>query len=749
MRGLPGWESKLPAWEAGEELATRRGVRARSLDAVLDVVPGSDRRRADLTGNTGTALDGAPVIATHEFGGRQRPLRHPRARHGRDHERHGGERAAARGRHVLRLQRLHARRGAARRALAVQVAVRVDARLGRPRRGRSRPTSRSSTSRRCGRCPGCASSAPPTPTRCAQAWRVHIDGDGPTAIDPHPPEAARCSTAPPSAAPEGVAAGAYVLVDEDGDDLDLVLIGTGSEVSLCVAALRPARPTAVGAGRVDAVVGPLRRAVRRLPRAGAPARRADARGRGGRHASVGSATPTTSSASTASARRRPARSPWSEFGFTPEQRRRACTSRCVENRSVTSMTQRDRPTQRLRAEPVVRQPRPAAAHRRRAAEARRGRRHPRASRRTPRSSTRRSAPARATTSSSRECAQGRAVDRGHLLGRRARRHRRRRPTCCARCYDAARRRRRLRVGRGRRPSSRTTPTARSQRPRSLHDRVDRPNVMIKIPATLEGLPAIEETIAAGHQRQRHADLLARPPRRGDRGLPRRARALRRRAAATSSTIASVASFFVSRVDTETDRRLPEGSPLRGKAAVANAKLAYELFRERFSGPRWDALAAKGARLQRPLWASTSTKNPAYSPTLYVDELIGPDTVNTLAPASIEALQRGEGNQRADTVTEDVDEAHAGHRRSRRRRRRLRRRHRHARARRRRLVRRVVPRRVRHHREAPRRAHRSWTTRTSDVASRRPCRAYVVRDSGRTERRTGAVKPSRVTSAGPA
>ena len=87
----------------------------------------------------------------------------------------------------------------------------------------------------------------------------------------------------------------------------------------------------------------------------------------------------------------------------------------------------------------------------------------------------------------------------------------------------------------------------------------------------------------------------------------------------------MASFFVSRVDTETDRRLPEGSPLRGKAAVANAKLAYQLFRERFSGPRWEALAAKGARLQRPLWASTSTKNPAYPPTLYVDELDRPAT----------------------------------------------------------------------------------------------------------------------------
>ncbi len=188
--------------------------------------------------------------------------------------------------------------------------------------------------------------------------------------------------------------------------------------------------------------------------------------------------------------------------------------------------------------------------------------------------------------------------------------------------------------------------------RSLHGRVDRPNLMIKIPATLEGIPAIEETIAAGitvnvtliFSLDRHAKVIEAYLT----GLERLVAS-----GGDPSTIASVASFFVSRVDTETDRRLPEGSPLRGKAAVANAKLAYALFREKFSGPRWDALAAKGARLQRPLWASTSTKNPAYSPTLYVDDLIGPDTVNTLAPASIEALQRGEGNQRANTVSEDV------------------------------------------------------------------------------------------------
>ncbi len=90
--------------------------------------------------------------------------------------------------------------------------------------------------------------------------------------------------------------------------------------------------------------------------------------------------------------------------------------------------------------------------------------------------------------------------------------------------------------------------------------------------------------------------------------------------------------------------------------MANAKLAYALFREKFAGPRWDALATKGAKLQRPLWASTSTKNKAYSPTLYVDSLIGPDTVNTLAPASIDALHQGDAHLRANTVAEDVDGA---------------------------------------------------------------------------------------------
>jgi transaldolase len=191
--------------------------------------------------------------------------------------------------------------------------------------------------------------------------------------------------------------------------------------------------------------------------------------------------------------------------------------------------------------------------------------------------------------------------------------------------------------------------------KSLFARVNRPNVLIKIPATLEGVRAIEESIAAGI---RVNVTLIFSLARHELVIEAYLKGLERFAASGGdlSTIASVASFFVSRVDTEVDKRLPEGHELRGKAAVANAKLAYQLFRDRFSGPRWEALAARGARLQRPLWASTSTKNPAYPPTLYIDELIGADTVNTLAPASIEALHQGLGNQRPNTVAEHVEVA---------------------------------------------------------------------------------------------
>ncbi len=189
----------------------------------------------------------------------------------------------------------------------------------------------------------------------------------------------------------------------------------------------------------------------------------------------------------------------------------------------------------------------------------------------------------------------------------------------------------------------------------LWQRLARPNVMIKIPATAAGIPAITETLAAGvnvnitliFSLQRYQEV-----------IEAFALAFERRLLRNDdvSRLASVASFFVSRVDTETDRRLPEGSSLRGKAAVANAKLAYQLFLERFAGTRWDGMATAGARKQRPLWASTSTKNPAYSPTLYVDNLIGKDTVNTLAQPSIDALANGEGNLRPDSILEDVEGA---------------------------------------------------------------------------------------------
>ena len=174
----------------------------------------------------------------------------------------------------------------------------------------------------------------------------------------------------------------------------------------------------------------------------------------------------------------------------------------------------------------------------------------------------------------------------------------------------------------------------------LHGLIDRPNVLIKIPATKEGLSAIEETIASGipvnvtliFSLERHREVAEAYVR----GLERLVES-----GGDPSKIASVASFFVSRVDTEADRRLDEiggFDELKGTLAIANAKLAYETYAEVFSGDKWDALAAKGATPQRCLWASTSTKNPAYRDTLYVEELVGPDTVNTMPRETIEAVQ---------------------------------------------------------------------------------------------------------------
>ena len=177
--------------------------------------------------------------------------------------------------------------------------------------------------------------------------------------------------------------------------------------------------------------------------------------------------------------------------------------------------------------------------------------------------------------------------------------------------------------------------------RALWWLVDRPNLFIKIPATEQGLPAITQCLSEGisvnitliFALERYGQVI-------DAFFAGMEQA--RQAGHDLATIASVASFFVSRVDTEVDRRLdkigtPEADALRGKAAIANARLAYELYEERFATPRWEALRQAGARPQRPLWASTSTKDPAYPDTMYVIELVAPGTVNTMPESTLDAM----------------------------------------------------------------------------------------------------------------
>jgi transaldolase len=192
--------------------------------------------------------------------------------------------------------------------------------------------------------------------------------------------------------------------------------------------------------------------------------------------------------------------------------------------------------------------------------------------------------------------------------------------------------------------------------RWIANEVDRPNLMVKIPATMAGLPAIEDCIAHGtsinitliFSLERYKAVVAAYLR----GLERLIAG-----GGDPSTIASVASFFVSRVDTEADKRLAGHEDLQGKLAIANAKLAYQHYLKEFSGPRWEYLESKGATKQRCLWASTSTKNPSYRDVIYVEELIGPETVNTMPLETIEAFQ-DHGEVRGDTVLEGVEEAEA-------------------------------------------------------------------------------------------
>jgi transaldolase len=193
----------------------------------------------------------------------------------------------------------------------------------------------------------------------------------------------------------------------------------------------------------------------------------------------------------------------------------------------------------------------------------------------------------------------------------------------------------------------------------LHAWLDRPNLYVKIPATKPGLGAIEDSIAHGKSinvtlifsLQRYKEVVEAYLL----GLERLVAS-----GGDPSKVHSVASFFVSRVDTEADKRLDAiGSKaalaLRGKLGIANAKLAYAHFQETFSGGRWEFLAGKGANVQRCLWASTSTKNPDYRDVMYVEELIGPQTVDTMPLETVKAFQ-DHGETRGDTVVEHVDEA---------------------------------------------------------------------------------------------
>ena len=191
----------------------------------------------------------------------------------------------------------------------------------------------------------------------------------------------------------------------------------------------------------------------------------------------------------------------------------------------------------------------------------------------------------------------------------------------------------------------------------LHALIDKPNLFIKIPATKEGLPAFEDSIAAGipvnvtliFSLERHREVAEAYIR----GVKRLADD-----GGDVSKVASVASFFVSRVDSEADKRLDEAGghdELKGKLAIANAKLAYQTYKEVFSGAEWEALEAKGATKQRCLWASTSTKNPEYRDVIYVEELAGPDTVNTMPRETVEAVL-DHGEIRANALEEDVEGA---------------------------------------------------------------------------------------------
>ena len=270
----------------------------------------------------------------------------------------------------------------------------------------------------------------------------------------------------------------------------------------------------------------------------------------------------------------------------------------------------------------------------------------------------------------------------------------------------------------------------------LWHRLDEPNVMIKVPGTEAGLPAIEELTRRGVNV--NITLLF-SIERYEQVIDAYMRGLTARAAAGEplDEIASVASFFLSRIDAKVDAQLPGDSPLRGRVAIASARVAYQRYLNKFAGPEWEHLQALGAHTQRPLWASTGTKNPAYSDVLYVSELIGPDVINTMPEQTLRAFaDHGEvGARSTPTPSGERTLAEArGRGRSRRR-------HRGARARRRPVVLRLLPPAPRLHREQARHAdarrqrpRRVASMSIADVAhSIQPCSRVLIAGGGRGPR----------------
>ena len=446
------------------------------------------------------------------------PLRHPRARHGRDHERHGRERHCCPSGGTFFVFSDYMRPAVRLAALSQYKIAFVWSHdsIGVGEDGPTHQPIEHLASLRA--MPGSARDPPGRRQRGrAQAWRVHIDGDGPTAIDPHPSEAAGARGHRRARRRRASRGARTCSSTRPGDDLDLVLVGTGSEVSLCVAAARAAGARrAVGAGRVDAVVGALRRAARRVPRRVLPPGVPDARGRGRRRRfgwdryaddvvgidRFGASAPGGTRARRVRLHRR---------ATSPSARARAPARREPKEHPMTSAIARlndfgQSPWYDNLARPL--------AHRRRARRRSSTTTASGASRRTRPSSRRRSAPATGYDEQLAACAAAGTVDRGHVLERR--------------CVDDIRARRRRAAPGLRRARTVATASSRSRcRPTLAHDtagtiargavalhaRVDRPNVMIKIPATLEGPPRDRGDDRRGHQRERHADLLARAPRR--------------------------------------------------------------------------------------------------------------------------------------------------------------------------------------------------------------------------------------------